>query len=113
MERLWTPWRMQYIANDKPSGCIFCAALAQQNDRETLILFRGQYVFVMLNKYPYNNGHLLVVPKAHTADLSALDVAAQGELMALLARSVDWLKSASHPEGFNIGLNLGKAGGAG
>ena len=113
MERLWTPWRMQYIAADKSEGCIFCAALAQQNDRETLILYRGRYAFVMLNKYPYSNGHLLVVPYAHTADLSTLDADAHGELMALLARAIEWLKTASRPEGFNAGLNLGKAGGAG
>ena len=113
MERLWTPWRMQYIAADKSEGCIFCAAVAQQNDRETLILHRGQHAFVMLNKYPYNNGHLLVVPYAHISDLSALNAEAQSELMSLLAQGVEWLKRASHPEGFNAGLNLGKAGGAG
>ena len=113
MERLWTPWRMQYIANDKSEGCIFCAAVAQQNDRETLILHRGRQAFVMLNKYPYNNGHLLVVPYAHTGDLAALDGEAQAELMALIAQGIAWLKRASQPEGFNAGLNLGKAGGAG
>ena len=113
MERLWTPWRMQYIAGDKSEGCIFCAAVALQNDRETLILHRGQHAFVMLNKYPYNNGHLLVVPYAHSADLSALSAEAQGELMALLAQGIGWLKRASQPDGFNAGLNLGKAGGAG
>ena len=104
---------MQYIAADKSEGCIFCAALAQQNDRETLILYRGRHAFVMLNKYPYSNGHLLVVPYAHTADLSTLDADTHGELMALLARAIEWLKTASRPEGFNAGLNLGKAGGAG
>ena len=113
MNRLWTPWRMQYIANDKSDGCIFCSALAQNNDRETLILYRGRHAFIMLNKYPYNNGHLLVVPYTHTGDLSALDADTLGELMTLVARAIEWLKLASGPEGFNAGLNLGKAGGAG
>jgi ATP adenylyltransferase len=112
-EPLWTPWRLQYLVGDKQTGCIFCAALAQQHDRETLILHRGQHSFVMLNKYPYNNGHLMVVPYEHTADLSALSAETQGELMALSAQSIQWLKAASRPEGFNVGLNLGKAGGAG
>lgn len=113
MDRLWTPWRMQYIANDKGDGCIFCAALAQQDDRESLLLHRGRHAFVMLNKYPYNNGHLLVVPYSHTGDLSALDSDAHAELMGLIAQGIEWLKAASRPEGFNAGLNLGKAGGAG
>jgi ATP adenylyltransferase len=113
MERMWTPWRMQYINEEKTDDCIFCSALAHNNDRETLIVYRGQSVFVMLNKYPYNNGHLLVVPNAHTADLSSLDAATHGEMMSTIARSIEWLKAASRPEGFNAGLNLGKAGGAG
>ncbi|MEP7198252.1 MAG: HIT domain-containing protein [Chloroflexota bacterium] len=113
MERLWTPWRLQYIAAEKPTGCIFCSALAQHDDRETFIVHRGQHGFVMLNKFPYNNGHLMVVPYMHTADLSALDAATQCELMATMANTMQWLRKASNPEGFNVGLNLGKAGGAG
>jgi ATP adenylyltransferase len=114
MERLWTPWRMEYILGDKEhSDCIFCTALAKSDDRETLIVYRGQSCFVMLNKFPYNNGHLLVVPNTHTADLSVLSPAVQAELMALIARGVDWLRTASRPDGFNVGLNLGRAGGAG
>jgi ATP adenylyltransferase len=104
---------MEYIVGEKKNGCIFCAALAQDNDRETYIVYRGQRIFVMLNKYPYNNGHLMVVPYEHTADLSALSAETQTELMALIAHSIDWLKAASNPNGFNVGLNLGKAGGAG
>ncbi|MBI5877590.1 MAG: HIT domain-containing protein [Chloroflexi bacterium] len=114
MERLWTPWRMQYIAGDKAAGgCVFCAALAHTDDREALVIYRGESALVMLNKYPYNNGHLLVVPHLHTADLSALAPATRAELMQLIARSIEWLKAASHPDGFNVGLNLGKSAGAG
>lgn len=113
MQRLWTPWRMEYIASDKQGGCIFCSALAQNNDRETYIVYRGQRAFVMLNKYPYNNGHLMIVPNAHSADLAALDAETQTELMQLIARAIEWLKAASRPDGFNVGMNLGKAGGAG
>ncbi len=114
MERLWTPWRMEYILGDKEHGdCIFCAALARTDDRETLIVYRGQACFVILNKYPYNNGHLLVLPNTHTADLGALAPAVQAELMQLVARGIEWLRTASRPDGFNVGLNLGKAGGAG
>jgi ATP adenylyltransferase len=113
MERLWTPWRLEYILSDKQPGCIFCAALAQRDDRETFIVYRGARAFVMLNKYPYNNGHLMVVPYQHSADLNALGVETQAELMHLIARALEWLRAASRPEGFNIGMNLGKAGGAG
>jgi len=112
MQRLWTPWRMEYIMSEKPKECIFCTALGRDN-RAMLIVHRAANAFVMLNKYPYNNGHLMVVPNAHSANLSELDAAAQAELMRLIARAIEWLKLASKPEGFNVGMNLGKAGGAG
>jgi ATP adenylyltransferase len=112
-EYLWTPWRLQYVAGAKHTGCIFCAAVAQQNDRETFIVHRGQRSFVMLNKYPYNNGHLMVVPYEHTAELAALNVETHSELMALIAQSIQWLKLSARPDGFNVGLNLGKSAGAG
>jgi ATP adenylyltransferase len=113
MERLWTPWRMQYIAGEKPTNCIFCSALARSDDRETYIVQRRAHCFVMLNKYPYNNGHLLVVPYQHTAELGALAPEALSELMAVIAEAINWLHAASRPEGFNVGLNLGQAAGAG
>jgi len=114
MQRLWTPWRMQYIVGEKArGGCIFCSALERQDDRETLIVYRGQSAFVMLNKYPYNNGHLLVVPHLHTANLGDLTPDTQAELMALITQGVGWLKASSHPDGFNVGLNLGASAGAG
>jgi ATP adenylyltransferase len=104
---------MQYIAGDKATECIFCSALAQNNDRETFIVKRGRNCFAMLNKFPYNNGHLMVVPYTHTADLGMLDAATQADLMAMITDAVSWLRAASRPEGFNIGLNLGHAAGAG
>jgi len=113
MQRLWTPWRMEYILSEKQPGCIFCAALAQHNDRETYIVYRGARAFAMLNTYPYNNGHLMVVPYEHSADLNALDAETQADLMRLIGRTIEWLRAASKPEGFNVGMNLGKAGGAG
>ena len=113
MEHLWTPWRMKYIAGEKNHDCIFCAALAHNDDRETLIVQRNPHTFIMLNKYPYNNGHLMVVPNLHSADLAMLNAATQSELMGSITRAIEWLSAASRPEGFNVGLNLGKAGGAG
>ncbi len=113
MQQLWTPWRMEYISSDKPSGCIFCSARARSDDHEALIVQRGARAFVILNKYPYNNGHLMVVPNAHSANLSELNTETQTELMQLIARAIEWLKIASQPQGFNVGMNLGKAGGAG
>ena len=105
---------MQYIASDKhQNGCIFCSALTQNDDRETLIVHRGETSFVMLNKYPYNNGHVMVVPNAHCANLNELAQGTHTELMWLISQSIEWLKAASRPEGFNVGLNLGRAGGAG
>ncbi len=113
MQRLWTPWRMEYLVSDKKTDCIFCAALKQANDRETFIVYRGEHTFVMLNKYPYNNGHLMVVPYQHSADLSSLGAETQAELMRTIGHSIQWLQAASKPEGFNVGMNLGKVAGAG
>lgn len=116
-ERLWAPWRFSYI--EKPStgssqaDCIFVDLPAQDNDRENLLLFRGTKAFVMLNAYPYTNGHLMVAPYKHTADLDALDDAELLEINQLVAKSVKWIRAAYKPDGFNIGVNLGRAAGAG
>lgn len=114
-ERLWAPWRFPYIEKAKgdASSCIFVELPAQQNDRENLILFRGALAFVMLNSFPYTNGHLMVAPYRHTANLSDLTNEEMLEVTKLVAQSVEWLKSAYKPEGFNVGLNLGRAAGAG
>lgn len=113
MERLWTPWRMDYVTGEKRSGCPFCHALAANNDAGHYIVYRGKHAFVILNRYPYNNGHLMIMPYAHVSELSDLDEATRNEMMALLDLSVRALREASNPQGFNIGLNLGEAAGAG
>jgi ATP adenylyltransferase len=113
-EILWAPWRIEYIENtDRPDGCIFCTKPAETDDRANLIVHRGDRAFVILNRFPYNNGHLMVVPFRHTADLPSLDAAERAELFDLLAVSQRALVPALGPHGFNIGMNLGRAGGAG
>jgi len=114
MERLWAPWRMQYIQNaDEVEGCIFCKFPAAGNDEENLILLRGERAFIILNAFPYSNGHLMVSPYRHTADLDALDEEELLEMMTLTRRAVNLLKAAFHPDGFNIGINMGRVAGAG
>jgi len=110
---VWAPWRMDYILSDKVGGCIFCDKPRLQRDVEHHILWRGDTAFVMMNRYPYNNGHVMVVPHAHVASLAALQAAQRSELFDLTARCEQVLQQALQPEGFNIGLNLGAAAGAG
>lgn len=114
-ERLWAPWRFSYVegATKEGEGCIFVDLPAQDNDRENLILHRGERAFVILNAFPYTNGHLMIAPYKHTADLSDLDVEEQLEIQQLITASTEWLKKAYAPEGFNVGINIGKAAGAG
>ena len=116
MKRFWTPWRMAYISNDKKDeGCVFCQKLAQgpEQDRQNYVLFRGQYTFVILNLYPYNNGHLMVLPYEHVGSLEELPLEVQAEMMHLVSYFVQLLRQAMNPAGFNIGINIGKAAGAG
>jgi ATP adenylyltransferase len=114
MERLWTPWRLTYVteASTAPSGCIFCDALARI-DTEPLVVHRGHRAFVILNKFPYNNGHLMVVPHRHAGRLDALDAEELTELIALTQAAERVLEAVYQPHGFNMGLNLGKSAGAG
>lgn len=97
----------------KPSDCIFCAKPTEQRDRENYILFRGRHGFIMLNAYPYSNGHLLVLPYDHRSTLEDLDEATAAELMLLTRRGIAALRRSMAPEGLNVGLNIGKAAGAG
>lgn len=118
METKFTPWRHAYITRGESaaeSGCVFCAigAAAPDHDAENLLLFRGERCFVVLNRFPYNTAHLMVVPFAHTADLPGLDEATANELFALTRRSVALLTTAYQPHGFNMGMNLGRTAGAG
>jgi ATP adenylyltransferase len=117
MEQLWAPWRMEFIsAKKKPEGCIFCVFPAQEGeafDRENLIVARSPHSFVILNRYPYNNGHLMVVPRRHTPMLDALTPAEWMDLNDLLRGAVDVVREGYSPEGYNIGMNLGHVAGAG
>jgi ATP adenylyltransferase len=115
METLWAPWRMAYIKNiDRPDpGCVFCTKPAATEDRENLILHRGNRCFVVMNLYPYNNGHLLIIPFAHVADICAIDTETSAEVWDLVCVSKKALTNAFHPDGFNIGINQGRSAGAG
>ncbi len=113
MDYMWAPWRMEYILSSKPQGCIFCDKPQQETDRENFILYRGETCFVIMNYYPYNNGHLMVVPYRHVSNLEALSETEQKELMQLLTTANSVIKESMNPEGLNIGMNLGKVAGAG
>ena len=118
MERLWSPWRMEYIeANkDEPAtegGCVFCALADGTGPEEERVLARTGLAFVTLAKYPYNPGHLLVLPMRHVGELEDLSAEENTEVAALLQRGVRALREASAPHGFNIGVNLGRVAGAG
>jgi ATP adenylyltransferase len=113
MDRLWAPWRLSYVtaASTPASGCIFCDAYTGRSD--DLLLFRGRDCFVILNLYPYNNGHLMVVPNRHLCALESLTADEQAEMMTLARASEMALNEAYQPHGINVGINLGKAAGAG
>jgi ATP adenylyltransferase len=113
MERLWSPWRMKYILSEKTSGCIFCEKIASEEDRENYVLYRGERACIMLNLYPYNNGHLMVIPYQHESSLEGLDEPVLSELMNLVNKCLRALRRTMKPHGFNIGLNIGKVAGAG
>ena len=112
-ENLWAPWRLAYIKGEKEDGCIFCNRLARDTDEADYILHRGKRAFVILNAFPYANGHLMVVPFDHVPDLEALADETLAEMDRLLKRSIVALKQAFGPQGFNVGWNIGKCAGAG
>lgn len=113
MKYLWAPWRMDYISGEKKRGCFFCRKLKEKKDRKNLILYQGEHVFVVMNRYPYNNGHLMIVPKRHYPGLEQLNDKESKELFDLTRASVKVLKACFRPHGFNIGINIGRVGGAG
>lgn len=113
MERLWAPWRMEYILSPKTENCIFCDKPQQTNDRDNLILYRGASNFVIMNYYPYNNGHMMIVPYRHVANLEDLSINEQTEMMRILAKCSEIVKQTMQSDGLNIGMNLGKVAGAG
>lgn len=112
MDRLWSPWRLAYVSGGEPKGCVFCDA--QVNEQaEPLVVFGGTTCFVILNLYPYNNGHLMVVPRRHVASLAGASGDELAELMGLTRASELALTEVYHPQGLNVGMNLGRAAGAG
>lgn len=115
MEHIFAPWRKELIENKstKEEGCIFCNRVSGEPSLDNLVLFKGVHSFVILNKYPYNNGHLMVVPYKHTADLSQLTHDELTDLILNVSKAIDKLKIAYNPQGFNIGMNLGTVAGAG
>lgn len=113
MEQLWAPWRLAYIKGPEPEGCIFCTKPAVGRDEENLIVWRGGSAFVMLNRYPYNSGHVMAVPVRHTGDLDQLTPSEVQDLWEAVRRSVRALRRAFGAQAFNIGVNLGRAAGAG
>lgn len=117
MERLWAPWRLEFVEKgDKQEGCIFCRFPAEEGeeaDRRNLVLGRSAHAFALLNKFPYTSGHLMVVPRRHTASFASLSDEELADLSRLLRQAVAHVKSAYRPDGVNVGMNLGRAAGAG
>ncbi len=112
---LWAPWRMEYIRSEKPEGCIFCNfwAAAPAEDRANLVVHRSEHAFTCLNRFPYNSGHVMVVPRDHGADLAALEPVVWAGLQDELRRASRVVKAVYRPEGLNLGMNLGRIAGAG
>lgn len=121
MKRLWAPWRMEYIskqahhkqAESSVPVCVFCEAQKNQPSYKNLVLYRGKFSYVVMNKYPYASGHVMVIPNDHTDNFNHINSATHCEIAQLLDLSVSVLKSVFKPHGFNIGMNLGSAAGAG
>lgn len=113
MQQMWAPWRMAYIQSEKPSGCVLCQKTRETQDRRNFILHRGAHSFTILNLYPYNSGHLMVSPYQHADVPELLPDAVWNDLMAGVRAAIGVLKKAYRPDGINVGLNLGKAAGAG
>lgn len=114
MNHLWSPWRMEYLENNnKEDGCPFCIAQEMPDSAENLIAHRGKRAYVILNRYPYTSGHIMVNPYKHAATLEELDPETRAEMMELASRCTTVLKGIYRPQGFNVGVNIGEAAGAG
>jgi len=114
LDRLWAPWRIGYVSSaDKEKACFLCAAAGANDDREGLVVRRGEHCFAILNRYPYNNGHVMVAPYAHKADLPGLTDDERSEMMSLVLDVQGALRATMNPHGFNVGINIGAAAGAG
>ena len=113
MKQLWAPWRIEYILGPKPDSCVFCLSADGLDDEERLVLYRGRHAFVIMNKFPYNNGHIMVCPYRHVMNLTDLTTEEAHEVMDLLQVCAGILKKRFNCEGINVGLNQGEAAGAG
>lgn len=113
MKKLWAPWRIEYIRSPKEDGCIFCDKPAGDDEREDLILYLGEKVFILMNLYPYNNAHLMIAPYIHVDNTEELDADTYKEIMVLADQSMAILKETMDAQGFNFGANIGAAAGAG
>lgn len=113
MERIWAPWRIQYIQMEKPKGCILCEKPRESHDEQNYILYRGRNSFVIMNSFPYNPGHLMVAPYDHVASLESINDEALAEHWRIVRLCEKVIREAFNPGGFNIGINMGKAAGAG
>ena len=114
MDRLWAPWRIGYVSDaDKEETCFLCAAAADDDDEKHLVVRRGQQCLAILNRYPYNNGHVMIAPCAHKADLPELSDEERAEMMTLLLEVQAALRAVFRPHGFNVGINIGAPAGAG
>ncbi len=115
MKQLWAPWRMEYITTEmeKAEGCIFCNFPAENNDEKNLIAYRAEKCFVILNKFPYNNGHVMVVPYQHTGDILELSDDVLLDMQKTIKLTVQAIRETMHPHAMNIGMNLGRSAGAG
>jgi ATP adenylyltransferase len=114
MDRIWAPWRSKYILNtDQEKGCILCNRVQNNDDTKNYILFRGEKAFMIMNIFPYNNGHLMVAPYKHTGQIEHLEADEGAEMVTSIALGIRALKKAFQPDGFNVGMNLGRVAGAG
>ncbi len=115
MKKLWAPWRTVYIneAKKKTKGCIFCRADKEKRDKKNLILFRGELSFIIMNRYPYSNGHLMIAPYRHVGELKELTRQEVVEIFELIDKAITASRKAMRPQGFNVGMNLGRVAGAG
>jgi ATP adenylyltransferase len=115
MDYLWTPWRYQYVAtiDQDQKGCIFCIGDSLDQDADRLVLYRGRFSFIILNLFPYTSGHVMISPYRHIADLSDCTPEQTAEMMLLAQKAKEAIEQTYHPDGFNIGMNLGRCAGAG
>jgi len=113
MKKLFAPWRYKYVSNPNSEGCIFCKAASAKDDKKSGVLFRGKLSFVIMNKYPYNNGHVMVAPYKHTGNFIELNKDEMLEMSVILQKWQEVIKKAMNPGGFNIGMNIGRIAGAG